>query len=119
MGLGLTNLCISLINHCKAFTDADFGSFIVESAIGANKYRFSQERAECLVERCVQLYFMLHRGPYSGPQNGCRDDIILKPLTLSLQVLKCSVKNVVVRRDLLDLSRKCKEHLDPFRVITC
>ena len=38
---------------------------------------------------------------------------------LSLQVLKCSVKNVVVGRDLLDLSRKPKEDLNPFCIITC
>ena len=34
-------------------------------------------------------------------------------------MLKCSIKNVIVSGDLLNLSRKRKEDLDPRLVVTC
>ena len=109
----LTNFCVSLINHCEAFTDTDFGPLIIETTVGANQVCFPQEKTECLLE------FMLHRGFCRDFRRGRRNDIVLKPLMLSLQMLKCSIKNVVVSGNLLYLPRKREEDLYPLRVITC
>ena len=102
----LTNLCISLVDHCKAFADTNLGSLVVEFAIGANKLRFPEERVECLSEQCAQLCFILHRVPCRDSRDGRWKKVVLKPLVLSFQMLECSIKNVMISGGLLDLSRK-------------
>lgn len=73
VGPVFTNLCVSLVDHCKAFTDTNFGSLVIEINIGANKLCFSHERVERLPELRAQLYFIMHR-----------ENAFFKPLVLSL-----------------------------------
>lgn len=103
----LTNLCVSLVYHREAFTNTDLGPLVVEVAVGADKLCFSQEGIEFFEELCTQLRFILQRGAYLYFWDGCRTPDFLKPLVLSTQMLECSIKNIIVGGDLLNLSRKC------------
>lgn len=118
-GTVLTNFCVPLVDHCKAFANTYLGPLVVEIAIRANKLCFSQERVKCLSERCAQFCFILHRGSCCRSRDGCWSNIFLKPLILSFQMLDCTIKNVIVSGDLFDLSRKRKEDLYPLRIVTC
>ena len=62
VGSGLTNLRVSLVDHCEALADANLGPLVVEIAVGANEFCFPEERAECLAELCAQVGFILRRG---------------------------------------------------------
>ena len=73
IGLVFTNLCVPLVDHCKAFTDTNLGPLVIEISVGANKLCFSHEIVERLPELRAQLYFIMHR-----------EDVFLKPLVLSL-----------------------------------